>query len=258
MISYAQNREDVVLARALERVTDGFYVDVGAWDPVVESVTKSFYDAGWSGINLEPQPDRLALLAAARPRDTNLCLAASDTNGSATLWIAKHSPLSTLHRSIMDPRNESYDVVTGVPVQTATLSRILDEHARGRVIHFLKIDVEGHEAPVLRGADFNRHRPIVLVVEATCPTTNAPRWPAWETLVLESGYVFALFDGLNRFYVARERSDLLPRLGYAACVLDGYVTHREMQLRARLEAAEKELRDVRCGSADVQADASRS
>ena len=33
MVSHAQNFEDVMLARALRDVEDGFYVDVGAWDP---------------------------------------------------------------------------------------------------------------------------------------------------------------------------------------------------------------------------------
>lgn len=45
-ISYAQNFEDVMLRRALRSVERGFYIDVGAADPVEMSVTKTFYDAG--------------------------------------------------------------------------------------------------------------------------------------------------------------------------------------------------------------------
>ena len=55
-ISYAQNNEDVLLWRALGHVRDGFYIDVGANDPVEHSVTKAFYDAGWRGISIEPLP----------------------------------------------------------------------------------------------------------------------------------------------------------------------------------------------------------
>lgn len=54
LISYAQNHEDIMLWRALKSVQNGFYVDVGANDPVLDSVTKLFYDRGWSGINIEP------------------------------------------------------------------------------------------------------------------------------------------------------------------------------------------------------------
>lgn len=54
IISYAQNFEDVMLWRALGHIEKGFYVDVGAGDPKLESVTKLFYDMGWNGINIEP------------------------------------------------------------------------------------------------------------------------------------------------------------------------------------------------------------
>jgi hypothetical protein len=43
-ISYAQNLEDVMLYRALKHVECGFYIDVGAQHPVIDSVTKAFYD----------------------------------------------------------------------------------------------------------------------------------------------------------------------------------------------------------------------
>ncbi len=56
MVSYAQNGEDVVLARVFGDRRAGFYVDVGAGHPVVDSVTKHFYDLGWRGINVEPLP----------------------------------------------------------------------------------------------------------------------------------------------------------------------------------------------------------
>ena len=54
--SYAQNQEDVVLQIALADVDNGFYIDVGAFDPVTDSVTYVFYKRGWHGINVEPQP----------------------------------------------------------------------------------------------------------------------------------------------------------------------------------------------------------
>ena len=40
MTSWAQNLEDVMLARALQDVAQGFYVDVGAYDPYVDACTR--------------------------------------------------------------------------------------------------------------------------------------------------------------------------------------------------------------------------
>lgn len=46
-VSYAQNFEDVMLWRALKNVPDGFYIDIGAQDPVKCSVSLGFHLRGW-------------------------------------------------------------------------------------------------------------------------------------------------------------------------------------------------------------------
>jgi hypothetical protein len=71
-------------------------------------------------------------------------------------------------------------------------------------IHFLKIDVEGAERSVLQGCNFLRFRPWLLAIEATVPCTYTPSHEEWEHLVLGAGYEFALFNQINRYYVARE------------------------------------------------------
>ena len=67
-VSYAQNQEDVVLARAL-RPDDrgGFWVDVGAGDPVWDSVTAALAERGWRGRERGTAPvrTRAALRGAA-------------------------------------------------------------------------------------------------------------------------------------------------------------------------------------------------
>lgn len=241
MISYAQNAEDVVLMRALGDVAGGFYVDIGAWDPLVESVTRAFYEAGWTGLNVEPQPERAALFSRLRPKDTNVCAAASDTAGVSTLFITRHSSLATVEASIIDSSNPKYTIVTTMQTPTVPIADLLDAHGGDRPIHFMKIDVEGHEAAVLRGANFARHRPFVLLIEATCPTTGAPKWSAWEHIVLAAGYTFTLFDGINRFYVCNERPDLVPKLSWGANCLDGYITTREAEMLTRIASLERQL-----------------
>ncbi|HUL14873.1 MAG TPA: FkbM family methyltransferase [Terriglobales bacterium] len=72
MISYAQNLEDVMLQRCFASQPEGFYVDVGAMHPLLDSVTCSFYERGWSGIYIKPHPNFHALLQRFRPRDVNL------------------------------------------------------------------------------------------------------------------------------------------------------------------------------------------
>ncbi|MFO1312297.1 MAG: FkbM family methyltransferase [Burkholderiales bacterium] len=213
-VSYAQNGEDVVLAHVLADVREGFYLDVGAHDPEVHSVTRAFYDRGWRGVNVEAAREWFERLRQARPRDVNLEVAAGSREGVATLHAFAGTGLSTI-----DARTAREHVEAGLQpaareVPMRTLAGIFDAHARGDV-HFLKIDVEGAEADVLAGADFARHRPWIVVVESTRPLTGIASHAPWEPLLVAHGYRFAFDDGLNRYYVSEEHAALQARFGEA-------------------------------------------
>ncbi len=93
-ISYSQNREDVVLHRVFAGLRSGFYIDVGANDPVIASVTKAFSELGWRGINVEPVPSVFERLREDRPLDINLNLGVS--NCSKTVAFFECRSLTTL------------------------------------------------------------------------------------------------------------------------------------------------------------------
>lgn len=222
MTSWAQNLEDVMLARALQDVAQGFYVDVGAYDPDVDSVTRHFYERGWRGINIDPIPAQLEAFTRTRPRDVNLCVAAGAQAGTMRCYDFSPVGLSTLDADVAaGMRARGFDC-REIEVPVRTLAGIVDEHGNG-TIDFLKIDVEGAEAAVLAGCDFARHRPRIVVVEATAPMTSRATHEAWEPSLLRRGYVFAWFDGLNRFYVRREDADLLRHFRVQPNVFDNYV-----------------------------------
>lgn len=206
-ISYAQNFEDVMLWRALGHVRNGFYVDVGAQRADVDSVTRLFYERGWRGINIEPVEQWHQELVAKRPRDVNLKVAAGRAEGEITLNVFGDTGLSTAVDTYASEHDQSGFArqVERVPVRT--LKSICEEF-HVAPIHFLKIDVEGFEADVLAGADFNLIRPWIVVVEATLPNSRVTNFEAWEPLLLDARYKFVYFDGLNRFYVAEERREL--------------------------------------------------
>ncbi|MBQ4856522.1 FkbM family methyltransferase, partial [Rhodanobacter sp. B2A1Ga4] len=228
-ISYAQNFEDVMLRRALKRVKKGFYVDVGAQDPVRDSVSKAFYEMGWHGINIEPVSIWFDKLSVDRPRDINLRVAASSSDGEVTLYEVKDSGLSTM--DVDYAKNYSHDGMEVVEhsVQTRTLSSILAD-ASVQEIHFLKVDVEGAEESVLRGMDFSKYRPWIILVEARLPNSTRDAFRSWESLIVSAGYTFAWDDGLNRFYYANEHRRLARAFKLPPNVFDQFVTYDESHL----------------------------
>src|SRR6516165_7846565 len=102
IVSYSETHEDVLLWRALHKIQSGFYVDVGAHDPVALSVTKAFYDRGWGGIDVEPIPMRAAKFRKERPRDETFEVALGQIPGVATIYDFGDTGLSTLVRGIAD------------------------------------------------------------------------------------------------------------------------------------------------------------
>jgi len=95
-VSYAQNGEDVVLFRALGGVDEGRYIDVGANDPFLHSITYAFYQRRWSGITIDPVHAYAVRHRAERPRDVMVEAAITDDpSGTVTLHQIDDTGLSS-------------------------------------------------------------------------------------------------------------------------------------------------------------------
>ena len=212
-LSYAQRFEDFHLWRALGDAPNGFYVDIGAGHPVYDNVSFAFYLSGWRGITVEPNPALAALARAVRPRDhlyEGLCGA---TAGAATLYLQRefHGLSTTVAEHAQAAEKEVNRSAEAVTLPMTTLA-VLCEQLAPASFEFLKVDVEGAEADVLRGADFSRFRPKIIMVEAIKPLTLAPAWDEWEPLLARHGYAYVWDDELNRYYVAEEARTIAARL----------------------------------------------
>jgi len=222
-ISYAQNFEDVILNRALKDIKNGFYIDVGANDPVADSVTKAFYDDGWRGINIEPVSEWFKKLEPDRSEDINLQVAAGSSKGNASFYEVLGTGLSTMDKSIAENHASTHGFeIKEYDVPVVTLTSVCEQHAPSE-IHFLKIDVETSELAVLQGLNLKKFRPWIVLVEATQPLSQIEDYKAWENILLTADYGYCYFDGLNRFYVANEHHDLKKSLSMPPNVFDGFI-----------------------------------
>lgn len=206
-VSYSQNFEDLMLWRALKDIKNGFYIDIGAQDPIIDSVSLAFHERGWEGVSVEPSPQFAALFREHRPHEVVEQVAIGDGNKLQTLYEFKDTGLSTGDPEIARQHEERGLVANEVHVPSMSLDALLEKCGQ-RDIHWLKIDVEGLEEAVLRSWNEASARPWILLIEATRPGTPITSYEGWEPLVLSKDYAFAYFDGLNRFYIHQSHSEL--------------------------------------------------
>jgi len=243
-ISYAQNYEDVMLYRALKNVEKGVYVDVGANDPIKDSITKAFYERGWRGINIEPIRHWYDKLVVDRPEDLNLNVAISDQSGILRLYDVQDTGLSTSSKDFAEQHSKELGFqYQEIMVPALTLDSVLQEF--NREIHFLKVDVEGAEKQVLASIDLTRTRPWIILVEATKPFSQEQNFEGWEALLIDQGYTFVYFDGLNRFYVLAERNDLSVAFSSPPNVFDDFIQIKHWNIQTALDSKEIDLTHLR-------------
>jgi FkbM family methyltransferase len=252
IVSYSQNAEDVRLWRVFCGVDNGFYVDLGAADPSVDSVTRLFYEHGWSGINVEPNPCFDAL-SEARTRDVNLRVAVGESEGSVRFFLTyPYLGMSTVDPSVHSGVDDLIERIEETTIPQRRLDSILREHAADRRIHFLKVDVEGAERQVLASSDWGSFRPIVVIVEAIESCSTASTYDNWEGVLLDADYRFAAFDGINRFYVAHGHEELIPSLAYPISALDRFVKPSRNASEAKHQQTLVELREQTAESARLR------
>lgn len=221
-VSYAQNFEDVMLWRALKQFPPGLYIDVGAQDPIVDSVSKSFYDAGWRGVHVEPSAAYAAALRKAFVEDKVIEAVVSNVSGKISFYEIAGGGLSTARADVAAFHKEAVGhVAVERAVEAVTLAQIFDE-LNSTPIHWLKIDVEGYEREVLEGWGRSGKRPWIVVIESTYPTTELDTSGQWEEIILSKQYELIYTDGLNRFYLHESRSDIRGSFQFPPNVFDEF------------------------------------
>ncbi len=246
-ISYAQNREDIILSGFFPEVEKGFYVDVGANHPTNDSVTKLFYARGWNGINIEPNRKLLALLEADRTRDINLGVGVAGEAGRLMFREYHNHGLSTFSHEMMSEYQHNPSAHTNeyrdYEVDLLPLAQIFTQY-KVEHIHFLKIDIEGYEYEALVGNDWEKYRPEVICIESNHIVKD------WHKLILGQNYSLAFFDGLNDYYLAGEAKQRATNFSYPDVMLLGPVVvpfnlyKEQKRLEGELQAARLETEEL--------------
>ena len=163
--TYSMEGEDLEINKVLNKITEGFYVDVGGYHPIHRNNTYLLYEKNWRGINIDINKFSVDLFNFLRPDDINLNMAVSNTNKDVKYYFQKElSQLNTIKKDVASRRMQGH--VKEKIIKSQTLTSILNDTIyKNKKIDFLNIDVEGADFEVLQSLDFNLYRPKVICVE---------------------------------------------------------------------------------------------
>eukprot|EP00754_Rhynchopus_humris_P050878 Rhum_TRINITY_DN9208_c0_g1::Rhum_TRINITY_DN9208_c0_g1_i1::g.32288::m.32288 len=194
--TWSTDLEDLIVRKfLLGGIERGTYIDVGANHAVFHSNTKWYHWAGWNGVVVDPGLQHYWTHVQDRTGDVAVHAAGSDKGGE---WLTLYGEGQIA--SLVKPQGNA----AGTKVATVDMRQLcamLDNH-----VDFLSLDVEGHELPVLKGNDFAKCRPKVIVIEIDPVREGAAEK---RDILLKANYVLWAPDLThgNSVYVAKEFFD---------------------------------------------------
>lgn len=208
----SQYGEDCYLFELFDGKLDGFYIEVGAYDGYRYSVTYPFEAMGWTGLLVEPIPDRFERARTRRPgsRVVNAALAGPGSTGTCTFNVVDGNDIAMLSYLAPNAANmrdirQSGAVTKSVTVPLSTMDAMLAEHQGP--IDVAVLDVEGGEIELLKGFDLLKHKPRVLMIEEGIP---APTSPTMQYLA-KFPYTPVGYMWINRVYIHKDEKELIRR-----------------------------------------------
>ena len=171
---------------------DGFYVDVGANEPMIESQTYHLDKIGWSGLLLEPLPHYCNLLKQHRTGKVVQYACSSPENNNKVLKLIVAGGHSTLNQNPIALGTKSNQTIN---VTCKTLDSILEENNVDVGFDFISIDIEGHEMEMFKGFTLKKWNPKLVLLEDH--VTNHKK----HNFMVQNGYQVLLRTGLNSWYV---------------------------------------------------------
>jgi FkbM family methyltransferase len=163
---YSQVDEELIIRDFFQDRRDGFFVDVGAADPIEDSTT--YYlekHLGWSGIGIDALPEHAPAWQRERPKSRFFAYLVTDHAGTLDSFYRTQNPnLSSVvkDRPFYDQKLAGEEL----KLPTITLNQLLAEQGV-EAIDFVSMDIEESEPAALAGFDIERFQPELVMVEAS-------------------------------------------------------------------------------------------
>jgi len=196
---YSQDDEETLIRAFFQDRRSGFFLDVGAGDPVRHSTT--YYlerHLGWTGIAVDAIAEYAETYAKERPGTRFFNYFVGDKSDTAhDFYVSEERNFSSATGA--DPRGGVYQKRT---VATIKLDDLLAHEKVGR-IDFLSMDIEGSEALALAGLDVARWRPELVCVEISSPDLGRTIAEYFALRGCREVSAYRAVDSINRYYGCR-------------------------------------------------------
>ena len=168
----SQAGEDSILAFAINTLGMNFedcvYLDLGANHAKEMSNTYFFYSMGARGVLVEANPELIPELKFFRNGDIILNKCVSDKSGELIeFYILNGDGLSTPNLEVAEEcirKNSNLEIIKKVTVETITVNEIIETYL-GKSPVILNVDIEGKEMDILNSIDFDKYRPMFIIIE---------------------------------------------------------------------------------------------
>lgn len=190
-LTFSQGGEDRILNNIFHGKRNGFYVDIGAFNPIILSNTYYFYRfLGWSGINIDAMPGSMKQFNKIRKRDINLEMGISLDDRPLTFNIIDElNSMNSFSLDYLQLQDVDISKVKKIEVKTQKLSDVLTSYVpEGKVIDFMTIDCEGLDYDILCSNNWDRFKPKAICIEIVADNIDLLKTNKSYNFLLNEGY----------------------------------------------------------------------
>jgi len=176
--SYSQCGEDLIidfLFQSMLNVHEISYLDIGSNDPIKLNNTYHFYDKGFCGVCVDPNPLFKNAYESARPRDTFLIAGVGPKKGKTKFFEIEPHTLSTFSEDTAKRyiEEDGHKLVKTYKVPVLPISDVIKRHFKKiQMPNLLSIDVEGWDYEIINNMEFEQWHPTVICMETLTYSTR--------------------------------------------------------------------------------------
>lgn len=209
--SYSQCGEDLIIDFVLSAlgIPDRSYLDIGANHPMISNNTYLFYQQGFQGVCVEPDPESYAILKKKRKRDICLNVGVGRTQEkNADFYVMSPKTSSTFSREQAEryQASDKKKMVRVIKRPLISVNEIIQQHFKG-CPHLVSIDVEGMDFDILKTFDFSRYRPTIFCVETLSIAEDRSQHKIFGIIeyMYENGYMNYADTYINTIFVDEKK-----------------------------------------------------